>query len=369
MSEVDASAGCHGIHRSEVRRIGVFRALMLGDLLCAVPAWRALKKAYPHALLTLIGLPWARTLAQRLACVDEFVAFPGHPCLPDTAPDLSAWPGFLADVQARRFDLLLQLHGSGAQTNAVLALFGARRLVCFHPADQPAPSYAHTSVPWPDAGHETERLLRLCAAIGVPADGFELEFPVRREDRRALHALWPGGTAPAAYAVVHPGAQLPSRRWPAERFARVADMLAGQGLAVVLTGTAGERGLACQVRAAMRSPAIDLAGRTGLWEMGALLEGARLLVSNDTGVTHVAAALGTPTIVVSSGGEVRRWQRLDDSRRRVLWRQMPCRPCAHARCPIGHPCALAIGVDEVTAAAGEMLQATRSLRADAPSLP
>lgn len=341
-------------------RIAVFRALMLGDLLCAVPAWRALKRAWPGSPVTLIGLPWARTLAERLPCVDEFLAFPGHPFLPEAAADLHAWPAFVAAVQARRFDLLLQMHGSGTHTNALVALFGARRLAAFHPPEQaPAPAI-DVAVPWPSQGHESDRLMGLVRALGVEADEDGPEFPVRDEDRARLRQLWPQGPAARRYAVLHPGAQLPSRRWPPERFAEVGDALAGQGLAVVITGTAAERPLVNEVRRGMKHPAHDLAGRTGLWELGALLEQAAVLVSNDTGVTHIAAALRTPRVVVSAGSDVWRWQR-PAPEARVLWHPLPCRPCAHRECPMtqpaAHPCARAVTARAVIEAVADLLGA------------
>lgn len=346
------------LHREpgEVVRIGVFRALMLGDLLCAIPAWRALKNACPHSVVTLIGLPWARALAERLSCIDEFVAFPGHPFLPEAGADLPAWPGFLAQVQERRFDLLLQMHGSGTLSNALVSLFGARRLVAFHPPGEPAPPGVDVAVAWPQAGHETERLMQLVRALGITGAEGATEFPLREEDRARLRALWPAGQTVGRYVVLHPGAQLPSRRWPAERFAQVGDVLAAQGLSVVVTGTAAERELAREVVARMHRPAHDLCGLTGLWELGALLEGAALLVSNDTGVAHVAAALGTPRVVVSCGGDVYRWQR-PAPEARVLWHDVPCRPCAYRQCPIAHPCARAVTAELVAEAALDLLEA------------
>ena len=119
----------------------------------------------------------------------------------------------------------------------------------------------------------------------------------------------------------------------------------------MLTGTPDEAPLIRTVRQHMRSAALDLSGRTTLWTLGALLERARLLVCKDTGVQHVAAALGTPSVAVSSGADVARWAPLDATRHRVLWADAACRPCGHRECPTGHECALGVSVDEVAVAA------------------
>lgn len=328
------------------QRVAVFRALVLGDMLCAVPALRAMRRGWPHAEITLIGLPWARDLAQRWSMVDRFVEFPGYPGLPESMPDIEALPEFLRGLQRESYDLLVQLHGSGTITNPLLAVCGARHLAGFAGPGAYTPEGGRF-VPWPTQGHEIERLLTLTDALGLPRAGTALEFPLTDTDRIELASVWPGAYAGRPYACVHAGAQLPSRRWPPERFARVADTLAERGLAVVLTGNSAEAPLADAVARAMRHPAVNLAGKTTLWTMGALVEHARLVVCNDTGVSHIAAALGTESVVVSSGADVSRWAPLDHARHRVLWQLTPCRPCSFARCPYDHECAKAITPDMV----------------------
>ena len=332
-----------------IRRIAVFRALMLGDLLCATPALRAIRAAWPAAELTLIGLPWAATLAARLPTVDRFEAFPGHPRLPEIEPDRAAWPGFVARQRAAGYDLLLQLHGSGGIVNEMLAGFGAARTAGFvEPEAYAADPALHRA--WPTHGHEIERLLALTDHLGLPRRGLHLDYAVTAADRAALAAAVPEAFA-APFVCVHPGAQLASRRWPPERFAAVADALAARGFRVLLTGGPQEAALTAEVARQMHHPALDLAGRTELFTLGALLERARLLVSNDTGVMHVATALGTPSVAISSGADVARWAPLDAARHPVLWHAVACRPCAHRVCPTGHECALGVGVEAVVAAA------------------
>lgn len=351
------AAGAPVLDAGEVHRVGVFRALMLGDMLCAVPTLRALRAAYPHARLTLIGLPWAGELASRLPEVDDFLAFPGFPGLPESAPQLQALPQFFKDAQQRCFDLLVQLHGSGELSNPIAACCGARHLAGFVTPGRYCPEPALFAA-WPRAGPEIERLQQVLDALGLPRAGSELEFPLRDADRAGLARLWPEGRAPqGGYVCVHPGAQLRSRRWPASRFAAVADRLVEQGWPVVLTGTAGERPIGDELQATMQHDCIDMIGRTSLWELGALIEGAALLVCNDTSVSHIAAALGTRSVVVSCGAEAPRWAPLDHERHQVLWQDMHCRPCAFESCPTAHECAVAVTPQQVARAALAQLAA------------
>jgi ADP-heptose:LPS heptosyltransferase len=176
-------------------------------------------------------------------------------------------------------------------------------------------------VAYPHVGPEIHRHLRVLEHLGVPRQGDHKEFPVRDDDRRALAAVpQVQALAMGAYACVHPGASVPERRWPADRFAAVADALAQHGLRVVLTGGAEEASITGAVARAMRAPALDLAGQTDLGALAALLEGARLLVSNDTGIVHIAEGVGTPSVIVSfmTGAEIERWAPLDRERHRYL---------------------------------------------------
>lgn len=331
---------------SALRKIVVLRALHLGDLLCAVPALRALRQAAPHAEITLIGLPWAASFVRRFAhLVDHFLAFPGFPGLAERPFDVAAIPSFLNAVQGQRFDLAIQLHGSGETSNVLAQLLGAAHCAGFHRPPQAPP--AGSFLPWRADEHEVRRCLRLMQMLGATARSEALEFPVSPADVRLLQRSVDRLPAAGSYAVIHAGARLASRRWPTQHFAEVGSALAAAGMPVVLTGTAGEAGITRSVAARMGASPLDLAGKTDLGALAVLVRDARIVVTNDTGMSHIAAALATRSVVICSGADPARFAPADATRHRVLAVPIACRPCLHAECPIGHPCALAISVEQV----------------------
>jgi len=147
----DSILACDG---AMPRRVAVFRALQLGDMLCAVPALRALRAALPESEITLVGLPWARVFAERYsAYLDGFRVFPGWPGLPEQPPQSHRVPAFLSQMQAEQFDLVLQLHGSGVVSNPLAELFGGRRIAGFYSPGHYQPDPA-LFMAYPDGGLE-----------------------------------------------------------------------------------------------------------------------------------------------------------------------------------------------------------------------
>ena len=305
---------------ASLRSIVVFRALQLGDMLCAVPALRALRGAAPHARITLVGLPWASQFAQRFnRYIDDFLPFPGAEGLPEQPVRQEAVDAFHAALQARQPDLAIQLHGSGALTNAIVGRFGARMNAGFYPVGAQPPGW--TGIAWPEDGIEPERLLRLTDSLGAPRLGDQLEYPLTAADYAELAASGlADGTEPGTYFCVHPGARSRDKCWSIERFAEVADHVAERwNLTPVFTGSANEADLAQAVAERMRTRARISAGPVSIGAMAALMAGARLLVCNDTGVSHIAAGLRLPSVVVFSKADIRRWAPANTLLHRCLW--------------------------------------------------
>jgi ADP-heptose:LPS heptosyltransferase len=339
------------------QRVVILRALQLGDLLCSVPAFRALRAALPEAHITLVCLPWARDFVTRFnAYFDDFLEFPGFPGLPERPFVVEQFPEFLSQAHRARFDLAIQLHGSGSFVNPLLLLLGAKRNAGYYVPGEWCPD-SERFFPYPDDRPEVWRHLSLMEFLGAPACGAHLEFPLLASDRQELAGLaesrW---LSPHGYVCIHPGARYPSRRWGAEKFAAVGDELARRGLDIVITGAASEGELARDVVSAMRSPAINLAGRTTLGALAALLADCRLLISNDTGVSHVAAGLNVPSVVVVTGSDPQRWAPLDRRLHPIVSHRVDCQPCEHVVCPIGHPCARELTPQRVLAVANLQLE-------------
>lgn len=283
---------------TDLQTITIFRALQLGDWLCAIPAVRALRKAYPAARITLLGLPWSIALLTRFPhYFDEFIHFPGFPGLPEQPFDPGKTLPFMTALYLRKMDLLLQMQGNGNITNPLLMLCGPKYYAGFYRGDnfQPNSDYFFT---YPDEGSEIHRHLKLMEFLGIPPQGDDLEFPLYATDYRE-HAALALPVADGAYVIIHPGARAEARQWSAQHFAQLGDWSVQAGYPVILTGVESERHLTNAVRMAMHGPVLDLTGRTTLGALGVLVQKARLVICNDTGISHVAAALKTPSVVIS----------------------------------------------------------------------
>ena len=295
-----------------VKRIAIFRALNLGDLLCTIPAIRALRSSYPNASINLIGLPWMANFASRFNhYFDGFVSFPGAAGLPEQPIDLDAFTHFLHRERAADYDLVLQMHGKGSVTNPVVAMFADRGMAGYYERGEYCPD-PKTFMPYPEGLPEIERHIALMEFLGIPAKGRALEFPVDSAELAEAEAvLEQNGVNDAPYICIHPGARDMRRWWAPRKFAEVADALAAKGYAIVFTGTSEEHSAVERVRELMSTPSINLAGHTDLGVLGALIGRASLLVSNDTGVSHIAAATGTRSVVIFLASDPDRWAPLN----------------------------------------------------------
>lgn len=309
------------LEMADVRRIAVFRALYLGDFLCIVPALRALKRRFPDSELTFIGLPWLQGTVERFGCIDRFLEFPGYRGLEGLFSDPKAIGRFLREARDYRYDLAIQMHGDGRISNGFVARLGARASLGYRPMGGACPKVLDLELEMDGDEHEVLRWLRLVDVLGATGSR-ELEFPLLPSDWAEAESVASGaGIDPGRSVVVlHPGAKEPARRWMPAGFSEVADRLAQElGAQVAITGSRDELAIAREVAEGMRVRAHLVAGRTSLGGLAALLARVRLLVTNDTGPSHLAAALGVPSIVLFGPTEPARWAPLDVTKHRALW--------------------------------------------------
>lgn len=329
---------------SDVRRIAVLRANSIGDFVLSLPALDALRAAYPTAELTVLGAAWHQeALAGRPGPWTEVLAAPPYPGLGgqvpgDDSPSLTASRQFFAEQQRRSYDLAVQLHGGGARSNPFVTELGAR--VTAGACDGRAPTLDRC-VRYSASQHEVLRCLEVVAQVGAVPVGLEPRLLVVDEDRAAAAAVLPTSERP--FVVVHPGANDPRRRWSPGRFATVACAVMADGFDVVVVGAGPDDEQAAQqiVRGHSSAGNGQLTSLVDALSFSALLgvvERAALVVSNDSGPRHLAAAVGTATVSVYWVGNVLTAGPLSRDRHRVLVSyRTRCPVCGQeqtgARCP------------------------------------
>jgi len=301
-------------------RIAVFRALYLGDFLCSVPALRALRKYFPMAEISLIGLAGMEHLAKRYHhYIDNFIVFPGFPLLSDNAFNPEEFQIFLEEIRKKEFDLIFQMQGNGSIINNLLKTFNAKRIVGFCQSEKETDE---NFIVYPTNLHEIERHLALLEHIGIPSDGKEIDFPINKEDNDNYQKA----KLPIIrdYICIHPGSKASWRQWPIANFAKIGNYLTEKGFQLVITGTKPELNLINELVNEMEYIPVIAAGKLSLGGTGVLLSNASFLLTNCTGISHLAAALKVPSLVISMDGEPHRWGPLNKKLHRTIdWKSYP----------------------------------------------
>ncbi|MFD3613679.1 glycosyltransferase family 9 protein [Streptomyces sp. NPDC058676] len=276
-------------------RLLVLRALGLGDLLAGVPALRALRRGFPGHELVLAAPAELGPVAAATGAVDRL--------LPASAPGRAVprridWTGPPPDIA-------VDLHGNGPPSHRLLMESRPLRLLAF----------AHPETPevdgprWYPEEHERDRWCRLLRSYGIDADPADLRLP---------RPPWPS-PAPGA-VVLHPGAGAPSRCWPTERYAEVAEALRERGQRVVVTGGADEADLVADLAKRADLPDTDVfGGGLPFDRLSALVADAHAVISGDTGIAHLAVAHATPSVTLFGPVPPSRWGPPADPRHRALW--------------------------------------------------
>jgi ADP-heptose:LPS heptosyltransferase len=347
---------------SDVHKIAVLRANAIGDFLFTLPALESLAAAYPDAEIVLLGAPWHREfLTGRPGPVDRVLVAPALPGIRRAGPGdpvpAGACAEFVEQARAERFDLAVQLHGGGANSNPLVSALGARLTVGARDFDAPA---LDRWVRYTTHQPEVFRCLEVVALAGAPAVTHVPRLGLIPADRAEAAALF--GSPQQPRAILHPGATDPRRRWPPERFAVIGDRLAERGFEVLITGTRDEAAVVDRVCRAMHAPAGAVVDALSLGGLAALYADSALVVANDTGPLHVAVAVGRPTVGLYWVGNLINFAPVYRHRHRPLVSWTTRCPMCHAdavgyRCPHNVCFITDITVDSVLGAVDDLLAA------------
>jgi lipopolysaccharide heptosyltransferase II len=350
------------------RNVLAIRLDNLGDVLMTTPALAALKAAAPGRRVTLLASSAGAQAAAHVPCLDGVIRYDA-PWMKALPRDGSEFDGAMIEhVAAGCFDaaVVFTVCTQSALPAATLAYLAGIPLRLARARENPYRLLTHWLPEDDTAGfsvHEVERQLSLVAATGARPVVRRLQFAVPEESRVVVERLLDdcGIDLDAPWLVLHPGASAPSRRYPPEKFAQAARLLATRtGARVVVTGDDAERALADAIVAEVPG-AISFAGRLDLPGLAALIERAPVLVVNNTGPAHLAAAVGTPVVALYAltNPQHTPWS----VPHRVLSHDVPCRNCLKSVCPQGHhDCLERVPPEAVAAAAEEFLRRTARRR-------
>ncbi len=345
-------------------KIALLRGGGLGDFLSTTAALKALRAALPLASITLITGPYLADFARRYDDIDRIVVAPGFPGVIEGTVDESLLDRFFEAMRLEGFDLAMQWHGGGTQSNDFVNRLGARLTAGFR-GDRAAPLDRWLS--YDIRQHEVLRYLDLLRLVGIQTTDFGTYLPLLPSDRQDLAAA---GDLLDLQALergncmgIHASAGGLSRRWEAGRLAYVADRLVEEfdlDHVVVTAGPGQESDSAAVVESmAARTRAVDLGGRVSLGALVALISQLRFLLSNDSGPAHMALALGTPSVVVFGSAHPINWAPLDRTWHRLVanW-EAPCRWMVKDGCSDTQEvqCLLAVHPEEVLRESRQLLQ-------------
>ena len=341
-------------------RLLLVKPSSFGDIIHTLPVLDAIHRSWPRTAVDWIVKPeWMMLLE-------------GHPMLRDVLPfplSFGAWRRMIPLIRQRRYDMVLDLQGllrsgllslcTGSPIRIGFANGREGSPWCYTqriglPSESPkgTPNALHASSHAPM--HAIDRYLHLALEAGISTQG-PARFPLPpwpEAEQWVDRCLAAAGIRPTErVCVIHPAARWVTKRWPADRFASLADRLAEeQGWRVILVAGSVERELVTAVTALMKRPFLDLSGRTTLPQLASLLRRAALLVTNDSGPMHLAVAVGTPVVALFGPTDPRKIGPYGQGHA-VLQAGIDCSPCGRRRCTQGLACMNAISVDDAYAAA------------------
>ncbi|MCM3871080.1 MAG: glycosyltransferase family 9 protein [Pyrinomonadaceae bacterium] len=308
-----------------VDRLLVVRLRSIGDTVLTTPSLYALKRFLPHARIDILLEDWVAPVLEGFEYVDNIITL--------KRGSTAARAGAARQIRATRYDVVYNLHG-GTTATLLTRASGAKHRVGYSSYqygrlhNHLAPS---SSLLWErDKTHSVEQQLALLGWTGVPvtdrpATRLAITNQAATSITARLHASGLDETV-TPLAVIHPAAAFDTKQWATERFAQVAESLAARGLATVVITAPTEALVADRLKQLTTAPVVAFTDLS-LPEVTALLARARLFVGNDSGIAHMAAAVGAPSVVIFGSSNTAHWRPWATTPAEVVIEEMDCQPC------------------------------------------
>lgn len=279
----------------EPRRILIVKLSSLGDVVQCLPTLTALRRAFPHAHIAWLVGPAASGIVAMHPALDEAYVLGDGSAHSRRLRPVPSWPEACKVLRAQRFDYSLDMQGL-FRTALLAFLIGAPERVGFRSLQEGAFMLCNRRVV-PDRKdiHAVEGYLGFARYMGADDSLVEFGLIETPEDADWANRCLQSHQAREPVAIA-PGSRVAKKRWPVDRFAQVASMLAQAGLTPVIVGSAADAPLGEEIR--RRAPSLDLTGKTSLPQLFALLRRCRAFIGNDSGPLHLAVAAGIPTVAL-----------------------------------------------------------------------
>ncbi len=326
-----------------VKNILCIRLDTIGDVLMTTPAIRALKESSPKRQITLLTSSAGAATASLVPEIDSVIVYDA-PWLKATAPRRNSSPEYdMADkLRSLQFDaaVIFTVYSQNPLPSAFLCYLADIPLRLAHCHENPYQLLTHwVKDPEPEnyVRHEVRRQLDLVATVGCKINDERMSLQTSQEALTLVQNILQklGIKQEQPWVVIHPGATAASRRYPPESFASVArNLILDKGIQVIFTGTEPEQSLVAEIQAAMGIASYSLVGSLNLGELAALIAIAPVLIANNTGPVHIAAAVGTPVVdlYALTNPQHTPW----GVPHRVLFHDVPCKYCYKSICPEEH---------------------------------
>ncbi|MGB2705738.1 MAG: lipopolysaccharide heptosyltransferase II [Candidatus Omnitrophota bacterium] len=337
-------------------RILLTRTDRIGDVVLSTPAIKAVRDKYPDADIAFMVRPYAKDIVEGNPYLDEVIIYDKY----GKQKSLLSTIIFAIALRKKKFDLAIMLHPTN-RVHLIAYLAGIPERIGFDRKSGIFLTKKVAHLKQKGEKHELEYTLDLLGSVGITAKDKELFVPVHENDIKKVDELLQehhvGTDVPLV--AVNPGASCPSKRWPPGNFAALCDALVGKYKArILIVSDKANKEFANAVTRDMKYEPVNLAGRTTVGELAALLSKCSLFISNDSGPVHIACAVGMPVISIfgrkDPGLSPRRWAPTGE-KSAVFHKDVGCEICLAHNCKINFKCLKAVTPQEVLKAAEKLL--------------